>query len=747
MVMSAHPIRSSDPHPADTDELILDRAVGDPVPEPEFDATAWRETVEEETPAAPGARRLLGATLGILAIAWLGYVFWLAGASLAGPALAQWVAVASGPLALLALVWIMFGRTRRRESEAFTRSVVVMKGEARALEVQLLALTQAVASSKAELAEMMGQVDRVSTERAERLATLASSMRDDAARISAEGARLDESAARARGDIDHLLSAMPSAEEKAAALADRLEAMGGTADTQLETLLARIDEIGTASEQAETRVRIASESLGGRLDTLNEASGSVETLLSTSADALEEIREGIDMQAAAVAALVNQAQAGMQRTGSDTVEALGRSIAASDEALAALGQRIERQDQSARRMLADFEQGLAGLDQNFDHFAQEGDRRALALVEMLRSVRERLNEIAGDNVAQGDALEALSHRTREVKAQVDGLVGAVQNTLIVAFNDAESGAGRLLAAGEAAAPMAEAVRDATATAAERMEASAELVTRTHAALANLDEGVGSAEARLSDLRELVAATRKEAESLSGETGPALVDALVRVREAAAKAGERAREAIQQSIPDSAAKLGDATTKALTEAFETHIRQQLAEVDAQAARAIEASRHASDRLSAQMLSIGQTAAALEEHMAEIDEKNREGASEDFARRVSVLMESMNSAAIDVGKILAEDVDEKSWNAYLKGERGVFTRRAVKLIGNAEAKAIGQHYEDDPEFRDGTNRYIHDFEAMLRRVLAERDGAMIAVTLMGSDMGKLYAALAQAVDRKL
>jgi hypothetical protein len=37
-------------------------------------------------------------------------------------------------------------------------------------------------------------------------------------------------------------------------------------------------------------------------------------------------------------------------------------------------------------------------------------------------------------------------------------------------------------------------------------------------------------------------------------------------------------------------------------------------------------------------------------------------------------------------------------------------------------------------------------MLRRVLAERDGGAIAVTLMSSDVGKLYAALAQAVDRR-
>jgi len=36
-------------------------------------------------------------------------------------------------------------------------------------------------------------------------------------------------------------------------------------------------------------------------------------------------------------------------------------------------------------------------------------------------------------------------------------------------------------------------------------------------------------------------------------------------------------------------------------------------------------------------------------------------------------------------------------------------------------------------------------MLRRVVAERDGGMIAVTLMSSDIGKLYAALAQ-IDRR-
>ena len=69
-----------------------------------------------------------------------------------------------------------------------------------------------------------------------------------------------------------------------------------------------------------------------------------------------------------------------------------------------------------------------------------------------------------------------------------------------------------------------------------------------------------------------------------------------------------------------------------------------------------------------------------------------------------------------------------------------------MSGSETRAIRTHYETDGEFQRSVNRYVADFESMLRRVLAERDGGMIAVTLMSSDMGKLYAALAQVVDRR-
>ena len=121
------------------------------------------------------------------------------------------------------------------------------------------------------------------------------------------------------------------------------------------------------------------------------------------------------------------------------------------------------------------------------------------------------------------------------------------------------------------------------------------------------------------------------------------------------------------------------------------------------------------------------------------------AQNFARRASLLIESLNSTAIDVTKILSNEVTDSAWAAYLKGDRGVFTRRAVRLIDTSEAREIARHYEEEPEFREQVNRYIHDFEAMLRVILTQRDGSPLGVTLLSSDMGKLYVALAQAIER--
>src|SRR4029453_17735809 len=368
----------------------------------------------------------------------------------------------------------------------------------------------------------------------------------------------------------------------------------------------------------------------------------------------------------------------------------------------------------------------------------------------LSRLRTELEGLSAATSAHDNSLDGLADRSQRLREGLDRLGEVLAGEMTATLGEAEAGAARMLASARAAPPQVEQMRDAAVEAQTRIESGASIVERQQERLATLmtsvDLGVRQAEERLAELGAAIGAASQEANRLSGETGPARVEALVRVKETAAHAAERAREAIAKVIPESASELSQQTRVALEKAVRDSVETKLAELDQVASRAVDTAREASDRLTAQMLSIGQSAAALEAHIERSREAQMKDSGEEFARRVSLLMDSMHSASIDVQKILSDEVDDKAWNHYLKGNRGVFTRRAVRLLDGAEGRGIAAHYESDREFQNAVNHYVHDFEAMLRRVLAERDGGMIAVTLMSSDMGKLYAALAQAVDKR-
>ena len=114
-------------------------------------------------------------------------------------------------------------------------------------------------------------------------------------------------------------------------------------------------------------------------------------------------------------------------------------------------------------------------------------------------------------------------------------------------------------------------------------------------------------------------------------------------------------------------------------------------------------------------------------------------------MAVITENLHSSAVDISKALSEDVSETAWAAYLRGDRGIFTRKAVRLLDQSESREIAEMYANDGEFRENVSRYIHDFEGMLRTLLSTRDGNALSVTVLSSDMGKLYVALAQAIER--
>src|SRR4029079_5025999 len=415
-----------------------------------------------------------------------------------------------------------------------------------------------------------------------------------------------------------------------------------------------------------------------------------------------------------------------------------------------LSNRVAEQDRASQSMIAEIGRGLALIDKRFTELAANGDERANHFLESLTRARVELDTLAAQSSTQDNAIGSLAERTQALRDSIERLSIDIRESVGTLIGEAQGGADRLAETAAAVRPEIGWLRDATVETGERLAAtSAEIEQqreRFAALLSSVDGGAEDAQSRRADLASTLVKFEREATALSAETGPALVASLVQVKEAAAHAADRAREAIEAAIPDAASKLSEETREALERVIRESIEERLREVESFAARAVDSARPASDRLPQQMFTLGQTAAALEAHIEQTSKQQSEKDSEVFAKRVSLLIDSMHSAAIDVGKIMADEIDDKTWNSYLKRNRGVFTSRAVRLIGGSETRALRAHYESDAEFQRSVNRYVHDFEAMLRRVLAERDGGVIAVTLMSSDMGKLYAALAQAIDRR-
>jgi hypothetical protein len=760
----------AEPTPAAEDRSFLESSADFSPLDLGIDQVRWSEPQAERAARVAGGRQVLGSALVLLAILWMAYSAWSAGRVLSGqplssPAIAQWVAIAAGPLALLGLAWIMFGRTRRREAERFTRSVIAMRAETQSLEALLEVLSQRIEDSQASLTGMTERLMRLGDETTGRFDGISRELNASSERLSRSGEAVDRAAESARNDMAVLLDDLPRAESTTRAIAEQLRGIGNDSTSRTADLGQQVTALSERTREADELVSAAAQRLVTHLTQIESAgaaaaarvgeaessfSVALDTLLDRTATTLDEIRSGIDTQAAAVSALVEQASAGIGRAGVEAADVLGSKIGQAGASLDGLSSRVAEQERVSQRMFAEIDRGLTLISERFAELSAHGDDRANHFLGSLSRARTELDALAEQAGSQDVSIEALAVSTAALRQGIDQLTTEIREGLSSAIGDAESGAERVLKVAEAAKPEIGWMRDAAVEASAQISASgtgiAEQADRFAALLALIDDGVGTSETKLAALTSALTQAQGEASRLTAETGPALVAALVQVREAAGHAAERAREAIEGVIPESAGKLSKATRDALETAIRESVEDRLRGVEAIAARAVESAREASDRLTQQMLALGQSSAALEQYFEQSQADQREKDSEAFARRVSLLIDSMHSAAIDVGKILSDEIDDRAWASYLKGNRGVFTRRAVQLLGGTETKAIRAYYDGDFEFQASVNRYVHDFEAMLRRVLAERDGGMMAVTLMSSDMGKLYAALAQAIERR-
>ena len=111
----------------------------------------------------------------------------------------------------------------------------------------------------------------------------------------------------------------------------------------------------------------------------------------------------------------------------------------------------------------------------------------------------------------------------------------------------------------------------------------------------------------------------------------------------------------------------------------------------------------------------------------------------------VVDSLNSLSMDIANAIDHEASVELWDRYQRGETNVFTRRLYTLQGQQTFDEIHSKYSADAEFKTAVDRYIDDFERLLRASSQKDTSGKMAQEYLKSDTGKVYTMLAHASGR--
>lgn len=751
--------------PADSAEPTADLIEEATAPEPVHDTAAIGDSENTDQSRYPHWPLAIAM---VVAIGWLIGTLWLAtpaiSAGLPPVQLIELIAALCVPPVLIGIVWLLALRNSTAEARRFTRTATAMRAEAASLERTIAALSNHLDANREKLADQTTSLMAMGDAAAERLAAVRQSMADEVSRADEQARLLTDATNAAQSSLGVLLSSLPRAHSETSEMAKTLASTGLTASEHAAALDAQLVSLAERGREADAvaggaaqklaahiqRMEATSDAASARLESVTgEMSAAVDGLLDRTAGAIDEARKGIATQGEAMLAMLATNQAALDRATRDSVEALAGRVSTIEEVIDRLAERLNEQHGAASTLFVTLDSGIGRIDGKLGALHDDGTARVqdlAASISALGSSADAMTEsirtgdgVARDVIATAERLLiALDSAAREIDetlpdalTRLDQRIGASRDVVTSAKPELLS----LVTAAESTHDAIEAIAGVIAGQRATLDELSQNMAET------LDSGRDKAEALGGMMDETISRTQ----SFAQDAAPRLVEALIRVRETASNAAERARETLDAVIPEAARSLEIASAEAMRRATDSTVSQHVGAIVEAAQAAVKASGRASERLTEQLAAIEAATASIDTRIEGARSDREVAEKETFARRSALLIEALNSGAIDITKSFSTEVTDSAWAAYLKGDRGVFTRRAVRLLDAHDAHAIATMYDDDEHFREQVNRYIHDFEAMLRGVLAERDGSPLGVTLLSSDMGKLYVALAQAIER--
>jgi hypothetical protein len=733
---------------------------------------------------------LIGGLLLLSFLSWTALFGWThfqeAAVGISPAKAVGWITSWALPVCLIGILWLLAMRNSHSEANRFSDVANKLRDESVALEQRMRTVNEEIALARAFLAQNAQELESVGRHSAQRLVDAAEQLGLALADSDSKAKTLEEVSNAAITNMDQLRKHLPVVTSAAKDVTNQIGSAGNSAQVQVKSLIAALQRVADAGTNARTTVSETSAlaesssqklmslvqqstvSLAQSIDSaeqrsvsivanLGKATASVDAAITHTSQKAETMLSESSAQAhnlltkAAQTAdiLLSTSAQNFQDIVANSGSALSLQMAEFSGAIDSLKVQSCHEDERLNAMMARIS---AHIEETSNHIAEvdavatERTARLAFSVEALVHSTKELNESMGDSHTTAETLVgraerlllALDTANREIDESLPAALTRIDERLMasLAHIDAVSQKSGFLDA------YSDNMLTKVATLQHLVEQQKQAVDGL---MASSDDHFTARGEQAEALSNTLANTKQLILEMTESADGALVTSLLRVRDTAHEAAENSRQILDEQLGSVAGKLSDQNRAILASAVEDQVSTLDSILKESIERNIAASEASTQKISAQLALIDEMTGNLEQRLSDTH-SSFAGIDEDsFARQMVMLTEALNSTAIDVAKILSNDVTDTAWAAYLKGDRGVFTRRAVKLLDAGEAKAIASHYGDDTEFRDHVNRYIHDFEAMMRVLLSTRDGNAIGVTLLSSDVGKLYVALAQAIER--
>ena len=526
-----------------------------------------------------------------------------------------------------------------------------------------------------------------------------------------------------------------------------------------------------------------------------DLSRTAETATSLSASGAEEVLARVDEAVAAFDAQLQAFDAKASETGMRLMEhltAFREGFAGETRTLEErAAQGVAELDRLARTLADQAEMVAAAAGEAARNMGEAGERmdeRSANLGQVLDEMRRRIEEVGGrletERKALAEASEASAGTVLEAaerfRTQTDALnqqADTVSERLLENTEALDAEIARIDERGRGTVEALDAavtrLRDEGKGLMDILERSSESLGQAATAFGGERERIladtNTAAERLSEAAQVVA-EKAATMRLAGDSTKSELDAVAQHFTHAAERLKGATEAAKQSVSESGeafeSQLAAAISKGLREVgqsmdtLNTMFGAEVNELEDRITKTLEStvaalrvaaseagveSERMAARLAEQSDKLVHRATSFLNKSEEIERRILANSRDAFVRTSSLLIESLQSAAVDIDKILETEVPDDVWQRYLAGDRSIFSRRTVRLADRKTRGRIRDMFEHDREFRDTVLKYFRDFEALMEQVMTRDTHSTLSVTLISSEMGKLYVLLAQSLKK--